>query len=285
MRVLAFRGRGVRVSAGQSRANVVNYFIRKANGKHTEEFPQRSATSGMGGSFAWGADAQPGSDPQVRKPGGRKAQNAAQDSLHRQRQWLRPRRAGSGKGAGEGGLGLVWRYLHGRGHCRSPERSAKADPGADEFRAGGRITAGGARPDGGDSSLRANGVTQSRGGAARRQEAGALPFENRYGDEPAGHRYRRRGVLRTATGEVQAPTAYRDLFAFCFIGSFHEYRGWPADARTRREILRRARAAARAGDRSGHCAPGEQASDRDPAGDVGGNGAARRDSLWLPSGI
>src|SRR5258708_711570 len=221
MRVLSFRRRAVRVSAGQSRANVVNYFIRKANGKHTEEFPQRSATSGVGGSFAWGADAQPGSDPQVREPGGRKAQIAAQNPFDRERQWLWPRRAGSRKGAGEGGLGLVWRYLHGRGHCRSPERSAKADPGADEFRTGGRITAGGARPDGGDSSLRAHGGAHSRGGAARRQEAGALPFENRYGNEPAGHRYRRRGVLRTAIGEVQAPAAYRDLFALRFVGSFH----------------------------------------------------------------
>src|SRR5713226_3842137 len=213
MRVLSFRRRAVRVSAGQSRANVVNYFIRKANGKHTEESPQRSATSSVGGSFAWGADAQPGSDPQVREPSGRKAQNAAQDSFDRERQWLRPRRAGSGKGAGEGGLGLVWRYLHGRGHCRSPERSAKANPGADEFRAGGRIAAGGARSDGGDSSLRTIGVAQSRGGAARRQEAGALPFENRYGDEPAGHRFQRRGVLCTAVGEVQAPAAYRHFFA------------------------------------------------------------------------
>src|SRR6266851_2526217 len=208
-------------ATGRGRANVVNYFIRKAHGKQREESPQRSATSGVGGSFAWGADPQPGSDPQVREPSGRKAQNAAQDSFDRERQWLRPRRAGSGKGAGEGGLGLVWRYLHGRGHCRSPEGSAKADPGADEFRAGGRIAAGGARSDGGDSSLRTIGVAQSRGGAARRQEAGALPFENRYGDEPAGHRYRRRRVLRTATREVQALAAYRDLFEFCLIGSFH----------------------------------------------------------------
>src|SRR5712664_72266 len=113
MRVLSFRRRAVRVSAGQSRANVVNYFIRKANGKHTEESPQRSATSGVGGSFAWGADAQPGSDPQVREPGGRKAQNAAQDSFNRERQWLWPRRAGGSKSVGESRVGLVWSYLHG----------------------------------------------------------------------------------------------------------------------------------------------------------------------------
>src|SRR5713226_4269563 len=113
MRVLSFRRRAVRVSAGQSRANVVNYFIRKANGKHTEESPQRSATSGVGGSFAWGADAQPGSDPQVREPGGRKAQIAAQNSFDCQRQRLRPRRPGGGKGAGEGRVGLVWSDLHG----------------------------------------------------------------------------------------------------------------------------------------------------------------------------
>src|SRR5258708_9230986 len=129
-------------ATGRGRANVVNYFIRKAHGRQREESPQRSATSSVGGSFAWGADAQPGSDPQVREPGGRKAQIAAQNSFDCQRQRLWPRRAGSSKGVGEGRVGLVRCYLHGRGYCGSPERSAKADPGADEVRAGRRIAAG-----------------------------------------------------------------------------------------------------------------------------------------------
>src|SRR5258708_35002984 len=107
MRVLSFRRRAVRVSAGQSRANVVNYFIRKAHGKQREESPQRSATSGVGGSFAWGADAQPGSDQQVREHGGRKAQIAAQNSFDSERQWLRPRRSRSSQGSGEDGIVLV----------------------------------------------------------------------------------------------------------------------------------------------------------------------------------
>src|ERR1700687_340676 len=144
---------------------------------------------------------------------------------------------GYGKGAGEGRLGLVWRDLDGRGNCRSQGRGPKADPGAHEFRAGRRIPAGGARPHGGDPSLRTIGVTQSRGRPPRRQEGRAVPFEDRYGNEPAGHRFRRRGVLCTATWEVQAPAAYRHLFALCLIGSFHGYRGWPADMRARRAIL------------------------------------------------
>src|SRR6267143_1742673 len=212
----------------------------------------------MGGGFAWRADAQPRSDSRIRKPGARKAQIAAQNSFHRERQWIRPRRPGSGKGAGEGRLGLFWRYLHGRGHCRSPEWRPKADPGAHKFRAGRRISASGARPLGGDPSLRTVGVTQSRGSAPRRQEARAVPFEDRYGNEPARHRFRRRGMLCAATGEVQASAAYRHLFAFRFIGSLHGYGGWPADMRTRRAILRLARAPARDGDRSGHRAPGER---------------------------
>src|SRR5712692_1902550 len=54
-RVLSFTRQAVRLAAGRGRANGVNYFIRKAHGRHTEEFRQRSAASGMGGSFAWGA--------------------------------------------------------------------------------------------------------------------------------------------------------------------------------------------------------------------------------------
>src|SRR5712691_4196899 len=84
--------------------------------------------------------------------------------------------------------------------------------------------------------------------AARRQEARAFPFENRYGNEPAGDCNRRRGVLCAATGEMQTSAAYWDFLALCFLGSFHGYRCWPADTRTGRAFLRGARAAARVGD-------------------------------------
>src|SRR6266699_6700259 len=100
-RGLSFTRQAVGLAAGRGRANGVNYFIRKTHGKHTEESPQRSATSGVGGSFARRAGIQPRSDPQICKPGARKAQIAAQDSFHRQREWLRPRRPGGGKGAGD----------------------------------------------------------------------------------------------------------------------------------------------------------------------------------------
>src|SRR6267378_3217481 len=110
--VLSFRRQPKWLAAGGGRANGVNLFIRKAHGRHTEESPQRSATPSVGGSFAWRAGVQSGSDSQIRESAARKAQNAAQDSLHRQRQRLRARRAGSGQGAGEGRLGLVWRDLH-----------------------------------------------------------------------------------------------------------------------------------------------------------------------------
>src|SRR5712692_7663613 len=166
------------VAAAWKRLDVVNYFIRKEHGRHTEESPQGSATSGMGGSFAWGADLQSGRDSQVRQSGAGEAQVAATDSFHRQGQWLRARRPGSGQGAGEGWLGLVWGDLHGRGDRSSAERRAKADPVADEFRAGRRIPAGGARPHRGNSSVRTIGVTESRGGAPRRQEGRAISFED-----------------------------------------------------------------------------------------------------------
>src|SRR5256884_54249 len=136
-----------------------------------------------------------------------------------------------------------------------------------------------------DPSLRTIGVTQSRGDAPRRQETRALPFEDRYGDEPAGDCNRRRGVLCAAIGEMQALAAYRRFFALCFVGNLHGYRRWPADTRTGRAFLRGPGAAARSGDRSGHGAPSEQRGDRDAAGDLGRHGAARRDSLWLPSGL
>jgi len=74
----------------------------------------------------------------------KKAQIAAQNSFHREGNGT-ARRPEVAK-ALEKALRLFWRYLHGRGHCRSPERCAKADPGAHEFRAGRRIPAGGARP-------------------------------------------------------------------------------------------------------------------------------------------
>src|SRR5256884_5470523 len=122
---------------------------------------------------------------------------------------FRSRGPGGGKGAGESRLGLVWRYLHGRGDCRSQGRRTKADPGAHEFRAGRRIPAGGARPHCGDPSLRTIGVAESCSGAPQRQETRALPFEDRYGDEPAGDCNRRRGVLCAAIGEMQALAAYR----------------------------------------------------------------------------
>src|SRR5712692_4305072 len=83
-RGLSFTRQAVRPAAGRGRANGVNYFIRKAHGRHTEESPQGSATSGMGGSFAWGVGVQPGSDWQVRESATRKAQDAAQSLIHRQ---------------------------------------------------------------------------------------------------------------------------------------------------------------------------------------------------------
>src|SRR5712692_1794256 len=72
------------VAAAWKRLDVVNYFIRKEHGRHTEESPQGSATSGMGGSFAWCVGVQPGSDWQVRESATRKAQDAAQSLIHRQ---------------------------------------------------------------------------------------------------------------------------------------------------------------------------------------------------------
>src|SRR5216684_768347 len=81
-RGLSFTRQAVRPAAGRGRANGVNYFIRKAHGRHTEESPQGSATSGMGGSFAWGADLQSGRDSQVRQSGAGEAQVAATDSFH-----------------------------------------------------------------------------------------------------------------------------------------------------------------------------------------------------------
>ena len=156
------------LAAGRGRLNGVNYFNRKTHGRHTKQSPQRSATPGMGRSFSLRLDVQSPSDSQVRKSAAREAQVSAQNPLHRKRQWLRPWRPGSSKGTGEGWLGLVRRYVHGRGHRGSPERCSKADPGAHEFRAWRRIPAGGLRPYGSDSSLRTIGVTESGGGAARR---------------------------------------------------------------------------------------------------------------------
>src|SRR6266513_107427 len=152
------------LAAGGGRLNGVNLFY----SEDPWQAHQRSATSGMGRSFSLRLDVQSRSDSQVRKSAAREAQVSAQNPLHRKRQWLRPWRPGSSKGTGEGWLGLVWRYVHGRGHRGSPERCSKADPGAHKFRAWRRMPAGGLRPYGSDSSLRTIGVTESGGGAARR---------------------------------------------------------------------------------------------------------------------
>src|SRR5207248_5323738 len=222
--------------------------FRKAHGRDTEKFPQRSATPGMGGSFAWRAGAEFGSDPQVRQSAARKAQTGAQDSLHRQGQWLWARRPGRGQGAGESRVGLVWRYMHGRGNRGPPERRPQADPGADEFRPGRRIAPGRARPNGSGSSLRATGIIEPGGRAPRRQEARAIPPEDRYGNEPSGRFFHGHGLLCAAIGEVQASAANRNFFTLCVVGSVYEHRGWTADAWARRAILRGARTLARAGD-------------------------------------
>src|SRR5258708_3654023 len=104
----------------------VKLLFRKEHGRHTEESKRTKdskqtgesregrATSRVGGGFSFRLGVQSGGDSEVRKPAAREAQNAAQDSIHRERQWLRPRRPGSGEGAGEGRVGLVWSYLYGR---------------------------------------------------------------------------------------------------------------------------------------------------------------------------
>src|SRR5439155_23864547 len=66
-RGVVFHAAAVGLAAGRGRANGVNYFIRKTHGRHTEESPQRSATSGMGRSFSLRLDVQSRSDSQVRK--------------------------------------------------------------------------------------------------------------------------------------------------------------------------------------------------------------------------
>src|SRR5258708_13709493 len=89
----------------------------------------------------------------------------------------------------------------------------------------------------------------------------------------------------TATGKVEKQSTHGNFFAFCFVGSFQGELRWAADRRTRGAILRRTRAPARAGDRSGDRAPGKQRCDCGAAGNLGGHGAARGNSLWLPSGL
>src|SRR6266702_695355 len=80
---------------------------------NTDESPQRSETPGLGGSLSFRFDLQSPTQPEVRNTAGREAQDAAQDPLDRKRQRVRPRRPRSGKGAREGGLGLVRRHLYG----------------------------------------------------------------------------------------------------------------------------------------------------------------------------
>src|SRR5260370_34658952 len=84
------------------------------------------------------------------------------------------------------------------------------------------------------------------------------------------------------TWEVQKPAADGHFFTLCFLGRIHGDSGWPADTRTRGATLRGNRAPAKAGNRSGPRALGEQRRDRFETGDVGGHGAAGGPSLRIP---
>src|SRR6266478_5345844 len=137
-------------------------------------------------------------------------------------------------------------YGHGRRDCGSQGRCSKADSDPDKLCARRRNAAGETRPHCRDSSLRTTGGARARGGAAR-EKARAVSFENRYGNEPAGHCYFGHGMLCAAACEVQASATHGNFFPLRLFGSFHRHCGWATDTRARRAILRGAGPLARAG--------------------------------------
>ncbi len=75
------------------------------------------------------------------------------------------------------------------------------------------------------------------------------------------------------------------VHALCLVGSVPRFGDWKTDTRAGRKILRGAGTAEEAGSRSRNCALGEQRRDCFTARDLGGHGAARRDSLWVSPGL